>query len=106
MEKIVQIYQAIKVKSIVYETSDTDAKINCDLVYGSKTVSTKLIISQTDLNRLIAKMDNSGSDWLEDNMQMLYLEDGTQLIEYNFENSNNQVIHNFHFNNTYAQIGA
>lgn len=106
MEKIVKIYQAIKVKSIVYETSDTEAKINCDLIYGSKTVPTKLLISQTDLNRLMAKMTNTGSDWLDDNMHMFYLEDGTQLIEYNFGNNHNQIIHDFHFNNTYAQIGA
>lgn len=106
MEKIVKIYKAIKIKSIVYETSDTEAKINCELKYDSKIISTKLLISQTDLNRLIAKMTNTGSDWLDNNMQMLYLEDGTQLIEYNFDNSNNQIIHDFHFNNSYAQIGA
>ncbi|MFK8039562.1 MAG: hypothetical protein AB8B74_14825 [Crocinitomicaceae bacterium] len=106
MEKIIKIYQAIKIKSIVYETGDTEARINCDLKYSSQTISTKLLVSQTDLNRLIAKMATTGTDWLENNMETLYLEDGTQLIEYNFDKSNNQIIHDFHFNNTYAQIGA
>jgi len=107
MEKILQIYKTLKVKSIVYETGDSQAKISCDLVYGKKTVSTKLLISQTDLNRLISKMaNNTHSEWLDNTMQSMYLEDGTQLIEYNFEDQNNSAIHNFHFNNTYAQIGA
>ena len=106
MENIVQIYQAIKVKSIVYETGDSQAKISCDLIFDRKTVSTQLLISHTDLNRLISKMTNTDSEWVSNHMQSMYLEDGSQLIEYNFESQNNETIQNFHFNNAYAQIGA
>ncbi len=107
MEKVLQIYQAIRVNSIVYEAGDLQAKINCDLVFGNKTVSTNLLISQTDVNRLIAKMSTSNhSEWLDNSMRSMYLEDGTQLIEYNFSDHLKGTVNNFHFNNSYIQIGA
>lgn len=106
MENIIQIYKAITIKSIVYETGDIEANILCDLEYEHKIISTKLVVSLTDLNRLISKMSSTDSEWLENRMETLYLEDGSQLIEYNFKNHANSVIQDFHFNNSYSQIGA
>jgi len=106
MNNIIRIYNAIKLKSIVYETGDSQATIHCELQFDQKTISSKLIISHSDLNRLISKIGPHNSDWIESNKQVLFLEDGSQLIEYNFNQQADTTIHNFHFNHSYAQIGA
>ena len=106
MENILQIYKAINIKSIVYETGDVEATILCDLEFENRTVSSRLLVSLTDLNRMISKMSNYDSEWLEHNMESLYLEDGSQLIEYNFKNHTNAIIPDFYFKNTFSQIGA
>lgn len=106
MEKIIKIYDSITVKSIIYESGDLDATILCNIHYGKKSIATKLIVSQTDLNRLLSKMTSTDSEWLETNKESLYLEDGTQLIEYNFAQNTPSNVENFHFQNAYAQIGA
>ncbi|MDX1351046.1 MAG: hypothetical protein R3279_12390 [Putridiphycobacter sp.] len=106
MEKIIKIYDSIRVKSIVYESGDADATIICDMEFGEKIITSKLLVSQTDLNRLIAKLVSNGSEWLENTCEVLYLEDGTQLIEYNLEDQTRNQIQDFQFNYSYAQIGA
>ncbi|MFK8045759.1 MAG: hypothetical protein AB8B72_09695 [Crocinitomicaceae bacterium] len=106
MNNIIQIYRAIKLKTIIYEAGDLEATIHCELQFDQKSISTKLVVSHTDLNRLISKMDHQNENWIESNKQVLYLEDGSQLIEYQFTNQLDTTIHNFHFSHSYAQIGA
>ncbi|MFD1551630.1 hypothetical protein DNU06_03000 [Putridiphycobacter roseus] len=106
MSNIVKIYEEISIQSIVYENGDYEAEINCTLKYKNKNIRTKLMISQTDLNRLLAKLNCQGYEFGEDFIESHYLEDGTELIEFNFENKQQHAIHNFQFMNTYTQIGA
>lgn len=106
MSNIVKIYEEISIQSIVYENGDFEAEINCTLKYKNKNIQTKLMVSQTDLNRLLAKLNCQGYELGETFIESHYLEDGTELIEYNFKALHQQPIHNFQFINTYTQIGA
>jgi len=106
MKKIKPIYDEIILKSIVYENGDAEAELNCQIKYRKKAIDTKLIVSQTDVNRLLSKMACQGFDLNDKKIEFMDLDDGTQVIEYSFNENNLHSIYNFQFNNTYTQIGA
>ena len=105
MEKLVTIYEKINVNSISYEKGDSEAQINCQLEFKNKSIQTKLIISQSDLNRIISKITANGYELNSEDITSLSLGDGTEIVEYDFTGSNH-TLYNFHFNNNFKQIGA
>ncbi len=105
MEKLITIYDKINVNSISYEKGDTEAQINCELQFKKKCIHTKLIISQSDLNRILSKITANGFELKSEEITSLFMEDGTEIIEYNFDSAHH-AIYDFHFNNSYIQIGA
>lgn len=106
MEKLVSIYDQIIISKISYEKGDSEAIINCKLFFKRKTIETKLVISQTDLNRIISKIDRFGNGINYENIYSFLMEDGTEIVEYNFSPSNTNYIENFKFNNSFTQISA
>jgi len=105
MEKLVTIYEKINVNSISYEKGDDEVQINCELQFKKRNINTKLIISQSDLNRIISKIIANGYELKSEDITSLFLGDGTEIIEYNFGGTDH-ALYDFHFNNTYKQIGA
>ena len=106
MDSLITIYDKITLHSISYEKGDLEAQINCELHFKKRIVQTKLVISQTDLNRIISKITANGYELKSEDITSLFLGDGTEIIDYNFNQSYDSTLYDFNFNNTYKQIGA
>jgi len=107
MKKLLSIYKNIIIKEISYEKGDNSVELKCLLIFKSKTIDTTLIITQSDLNRILSKISNNGFEINSSEITCFMLEDGTELVEYNFGNSNQDVLlQNFNFNNQVKQISA
>jgi hypothetical protein len=107
MKKLLSIYRNIIIKDISYEKGDDLVQLKCVLVFKSNTLNTTLLISQSDFNRMLSKIIMKGYEMDTDLITSFTLGDGTEIIEYNFENTDNEVsLQNFNFNNHVQQISA
>jgi len=107
MKKLLSIYKNIIIKEISYEKGDDIVELKCLLIFKSKTIDTTLIITQSDLNRILSKISINGFELQSSEITCYTLEDGTEFVEYNFENSSKDVLlQNFNFNNQVKQISA
>ena len=70
-------------------------------------METTLLISQSDFNRILSKITLNGFEIDSDSIINFTLGDGTEIVEYNFENSDESVsLQNFNFNHQVKQISA
>ena len=70
-------------------------------------METTLLISQSDFNRILSKINLNGYEIESDSIVNFTLGDGTEIVEYNFENTNEIVsLQNFNFNHHVKQISA
>ena len=107
MKKLLSIYKNIIIKEVSYEKGDSHVYLKCVLVFKSHEQASTLIISQTDFNRLLSKLTVNGFEIDSDLITNFILGDGTEIVEYNFENNENTVsIQHFNFNNDVKQISA
>jgi hypothetical protein len=107
MKKLLSIYQNIVIKEISYEKGDKTVYLKCTLIFSKKTVDTTLLITQSDFNRMLSKIIINGYKVESDSITNFYLGDGTEMIEYNFENTDESVmLSGFNFNNQVKQICA
>ena len=107
MKKLLSIYKNIIIKEISYEKGDNLVQLKCELVFKSYSMNTTLIISQGDFNRMLSKITIKGFELDSDLITSFTLGDGTEIVEYNFENSDEVVsLQNFNFNNHVQQISA
>ncbi|MFT4602516.1 MAG: hypothetical protein ACI857_002702 [Arenicella sp.] len=108
MKTIFSIYNKIKVKEVSYETGDNFVTAHCEVLMNDEVIDTKLIITHSDLNRIIAKIVSLGFEFKVDNISRLDFEDGTEIIDYKFENvfGENIVLENFQFNQEIKRIRA
>ena len=107
MKKLLSIYQNIVIKEISYEKGDKTVYLKCNLVFNSKTISTTLLITQSDFNRMLSKIILNGYSIDSDSITSFWLGDGTEIVEYSFQNSPEDVVlTNFNFNNHVKQICA
>ncbi len=104
MKKLLSIYKNIVVKQVSYEKGDENVRLKCILVFDSKQVSTTLIISQSDFNRLLSKIILNGYDIESNTIETINFGDGTEIVEYNFKNTVS--LHQFNFNHHVKQISA
>jgi hypothetical protein len=104
MKKLLTIYKNIIVKQVSYEKGDESVQLKCILVFDKKEVATTLIISQSDFNRLLSKIILNGYDMDSNTINTINFGDGTEIVEYNFENTVS--LHRFNFNNHVKQISA
>lgn len=109
MENTVSIYKKFEINEVTYEIGDSKVKAVCDLWYenGSK-VQTSILISHTDLNRIIAKIATMGFDFQVDMVNNFVFEDGTEIVDYKLQNvfGESVVVENFEFNDCVKQIRA
>lgn len=107
MKKLLSIYKNIIIKEISYEKGDDLVQLKCILVFKSHLIHTTLLISQSDFNRILSKITLNGFEIDSDSIINFTLGDGTEIVEYNFENSDEAVsLQNFNFNNQVKQISA
>jgi len=108
MNTIFSIYNKIKVNEVSYETGDNFVTAHCEIIMPDETIETQLIISHSDLNRIIAKIVALGYEFNIDNVSRLDFQDGTEIIDYKFDNvfGENIVLENFQFNQAIKQIRA
>jgi len=107
MKKLLSIYQNIVIKEISYEKGDKTVYLKCTLIFNNKTIDTTLLITQSDFNRMLSKVILNGYKVDSDSITNFYLGDGTEMVEYNFQNTDESVIlSGFNFNNQVTQICA
>ena len=107
MKKLLSIYQNIVIREISYEKGDKTVYLKCTLIFSNTTIDTTLLITQSDFNRMLSKIILNGYMVDSDSISSFYLGDGTEMIEYNFENTAEAVVlSNFNFNNKVKQICA
>ena len=108
MNTIFSIYDKIKVKEVSYETGDNFVTAHCEIIMKDEVVETQLIISHSDLNRIIAKIVALGYEFNIDKVSRLDFQDGTEIIDYKFENvfGQNIVLEDFQFNQAIKRIRA
>ncbi|WP_027418761.1 hypothetical protein [Crocinitomix catalasitica] len=102
------IYEKIIVKEVTFETGDNIVKAKCDLVIGNVKHATEMLITHTDLNRIIAKLSATGFEFKLKQNKPLQFADGTEIIDYSFENvfGAEAILENFYFTNNIQQIRA
>lgn len=107
MKKLLSIYKNIIIKEFSYEKGDNLVQLKCILIFKSNSVETTLLISQSDFNRILSKINLNGYEIESDSIVNFTLGDGTEIVEYNFENTSESVsLQNFNFNHQVQQISA
>lgn len=109
MATIISLNEKIQINSITYEAGDQIVKADC-VVYGGngETHETTLMISHTDLNRIIARVYAMGYEFETSDSSHIVLNDGTQIYDYSFENlfGESIVLEEFQFMNEVREIRA
>lgn len=108
MENIISIYEKLIIKEVTYEMGDRIVNAKCDLLVQGNTIETEMLISHTDLNRIIAKITASGYEFQVNQVNALEFEDGTSIVDYSFENVFGEaiVLENFQFSQAVKEIRA
>ena len=109
MKNTFSIYKKFEITEITYEVGDNIVKANCDLHYENGTsVQTTILISHSDLNRIIARIATMGFEFNVEQVNNFLLDDGTQIIDYRLENVFGQsvVVEDFQFQDIVKQIRA
>lgn len=107
MKKLLSIYKNIIIQQISYEKGDDSVELKCVLVFAKKTVQTTLIITQSDFNRILSKLSINGCELDSNLISNYFLEDGTEIVDYNFSSENEQnKLQHFNFNYKVQQISA
>ena len=108
MKTIFAINNRLKVKEVTYETGDNFVIANCEILVDGKVAETKIKMSHTDLNRIISKLIANGYEFNVEKMNHLKFNDGTEIVDYKFENvfGESVVLDNFQFQQNVKQIRA
>ncbi len=108
MDQIISLYEKLVIKEVTYESGDPIVRATCDLIVKGKTIETEMLISHTDLNRIIAKIVANGFEFEVKQVNRLLFNDGTSIIDYSFKNVFGEkiVLENFEFAQAVKQIRA
>lgn len=108
MGTILTLQEKFIIKEVTYEAGDYFVKAKCDIISKGKKIETEIVISHTDLNRIIAKIMSNGFEFEVRHVNTLAFEDGTLIIDYSFENVFGEqiILENFEFAQGVKQIRA
>ena len=108
MKTVFSIYNSLKVNEVSYETGDNFVTAHCEIQIDGKLIPTKIQMSHSDLNRIISKIISLGHEFKIENVNHLDFGDGTEIIDYKFENvfGENILLENFQFSQAIRQIRA
>lgn len=108
MKTIFSIYKQIQVKEVSYESGDQTVTAKCLIQNGQDTMETEMQFSHSDLNRMISKIMAMGYDFKIEQVNHLDFGDGTEVIDYAFENVFGEAVtlEEFEFNHEVRKIRA
>jgi hypothetical protein len=108
METIFSIYKQLKVREVTYEKGDNFVTATCEIQIGEDIQETKILMSHTDLNRIISKITALGYEFKIENVNHFDFGNGTEIIDYRFENvfGEHVTLEDFNFNQRIKQIRA
>jgi len=108
MNTTFSIYKQLKVKEVTYEKGDRNIMAICDITFGDTTIETKIQMTHTDLNRIIAKISALGYQFKIENVNCMDFGNGTEIVDYKFENVFGELVtlEEFSFNQQIKQIRA
>ncbi|MBD3636211.1 MAG: hypothetical protein HUJ25_02625 [Crocinitomicaceae bacterium] len=108
MDTIFSVYKQLKVKEVTYEKGDYYIMATCEIIQGDKITETKIQMTHTDLNRIIARIAAMGYEFKIEHVNCLDFGNGTEIIDYKFENVFGELItlEEFNFNQRIRQIRA
>ena len=108
MKTIFALNNRLKVKEVTYETGDSFVIANCEILVDGQVSETKIKMTHTDLNRIISKLIANGYEFNVEKMNHLKFNDGTEIVDYKFENvfGESVVLDNFQFQQNVKQIRA
>lgn len=108
MNTTFSIYKQLKVKEVTYQIGDELITAICDITVGSNTTETKIQMSHTDLNRIIAKISSLGYQYKIENVRSMDFGNGTEIVDYKFENVFGELVtlEEFSFNQQIRKIRA
>lgn len=108
MGTILSIQEKLIIREVTYEAGDSYVKATCDIISKGKAIQSELIISHTDLNRIIAKIMAAGFEFEVKHINTLSFGDGTSIIDYSFENvfGEQVIVEDFEFAQAVRQIRA
>lgn len=85
MENVISMYDKLILHKITYETNSSCVTAVCELVRQNRKTQTSFLISHTDLNRILAKIISEGYEFDSEQLNSIQLEDGTEIIDYQFD---------------------
>jgi hypothetical protein len=108
MNNSISIYEKLIIKEVTYETGDNTVTAVCEIITGFSKYQADIIITHTDLNRIIAKLTAEGFEFQIKQNSPLLFDDGTEIIDYTFKNvfGKDAILENFHFTQNIQQIRA
>ncbi len=108
MKTVFSIYKQLKVNEVSYETGDDFVTAHCEIKMDGKLIPTKIQMSHSDLNRIISKIIALGHEFKIEHVNHLDFGNGTEIIDYKFENvfGEDICLDNFQFTQAIRQIRA
>ena len=108
MKTIFSIYNKLKVNEVSYETGDNFVTAHCEISIDGNLFPTQIQMSHSDLNRIISKIVALGHEFKIENVNHLDFQDGTEIVDYKFENvfGKDITLENFQFSQAIRQIRA
>lgn len=108
MQKIFSLYNTLKVHKIVYESKHSVATAECEIIQGGRPVLTSILISHTDLNRILAKLVATGYNLDNPVFQCIQMEDGSEIMDCSFDELIGEpaLLENFEFTGHVTEIRA
>jgi hypothetical protein len=108
MENLISMYDQLIIHKITYETSQSIVTAECELICRNERIITTFLISHTDLNRILAKLISKGYNLDSSLLQALQFEDGTEIIDYAFDQfpEGPVVLEEFEFTDFVTEIRA
>lgn len=108
MNTIFSIYKQLKVKEVSYEIGDQYITAVCEMQQGDQVFETKIMMTHTDLNRILSKIAAMGYEFKIEHVNRLDFGNGTEIVDYRFENVFGEIVtlEEFKFNQQVIQIRA
>lgn len=108
MQTIFSIYKQLRISEVTYEMGDDFVTATCESTIGEEVTDTKIIMTHTDLNRIIAKISSLGYEFKIEKINHLDFGNGTEIVDYKFENVFGELVtlEEFSFSQRVKQIRA
>lgn len=108
MENVISMYDKLILHKITYETSSACVTAECELVRQNQKTQTSFLISHTDLNRILSKIISEGYEFDSEQLNTIQFEDGTEIVDYQFDQLFGEpiILEEFAFTHAVTEIRA